>query len=317
MPELLKEVGNIMNAIRDNNLSSDSEEDYNEENEELVVRHGMLLKMFVTLLDNIRDINQVKDQDGNSLLHLVIKLCENTYMPFVKVIPFNENWHIFRYYTSIISNVLITRNIDINAKNNQGYTPLHIATVHKDEEMVRFLIWNKANINVTNKLGWPPLHLAIQSGDQEMTKLLIQKGADINAKAQLINMKNVNLTPIFLAIYYKQIDTLNQLIKKNLKTKKNKIIYDLNSLHFAALCDNEHFLKKLQKNYLTKDDNKSNLCLEQFKKVTSFHNAINSFGQSYKDLKNAKKFKPELINLFKTIHKTTHKNMTEINQPLK
>ena len=73
--------------------------------------------------------------------------------------------------------------VDINAKNKDGYKPLHRAVIQNDLEMIRLLIENGADVNSKeDKYGATPLIVAAQLDHPEIAKLLIENGADINVK---------------------------------------------------------------------------------------------------------------------------------------
>ncbi|MCP4149977.1 MAG: ankyrin repeat domain-containing protein [bacterium] len=64
----------------------------------------------------------------------------------------------------------------INAKDENGYQPLHIATVEGYPEIVRFLISCGADINGKTKSDeWAPLHLAVRFYKINIVKLLLKK----------------------------------------------------------------------------------------------------------------------------------------------
>jgi len=76
---------------------------------------------------------------------------------------------------------LIKEGIDVNAKDQDGLTPLHYATWEGHLKIVRLLIENGADINAKNKWGNTPLHYAIKRRHLKIVRLLIENGADINA----------------------------------------------------------------------------------------------------------------------------------------
>jgi hypothetical protein len=98
----------------------------------------------------------------------------------------------------------INNGANINAKNNYGATPLHLACYNGYLEIVECLVENKAEINAKNNDGYPPLHLACDKGHLDIVKYLIKNGANINAK------DNEGYTPCDMA---KKDDIKNYLSK--------------------------------------------------------------------------------------------------------
>jgi len=90
---------------------------------------------------------------------------------------------------------------EINAKNSEGWTALHIACrnsrTFSSEDMVDFLLKNGADPNAKENGGLTPLHLAsIYSNSDsslETVELLLRSNADPNVKACY------NYTPLHLA----------------------------------------------------------------------------------------------------------------------
>ena len=70
---------------------------------------------------------------------------------------------------------------DVNAKAEDGHTPLHIAAVNGKKEIAELLIDKGADVNAKYD-GWTPLHDAASYGHKEIAELLITNGADVNAK---------------------------------------------------------------------------------------------------------------------------------------
>jgi len=68
---------------------------------------------------------------------------------------------------------------DVNAKNQNGSTPLHRAAI---TEIAELLIAKGADVNAKMDNGLTPLHYAAVEGRKEITELLIAAGADVNAK---------------------------------------------------------------------------------------------------------------------------------------
>jgi ankyrin repeat protein len=72
--------------------------------------------------------------------------------------------------------------VDLKAKNEDGETPLHLASRDNSIAIAKLLIERGADVDAKGNGGWTPLHLATANNHTEIAKLLIELGADVNAK---------------------------------------------------------------------------------------------------------------------------------------
>ena len=122
---------------------------------------------------------------------------------------------------------LLNTGIDVNKKNEDGWTPLHIAASKNHKTIVELLIENGAEINSLGETssifiwqgGFTPLHYAAVNGHKEIVELLINKGANVNAKT------DDGLTPRDWAIKRNHTDIVDLLRSYGGKT---------NSIHFQV-----------------------------------------------------------------------------------
>jgi ankyrin repeat protein len=87
-----------------------------------------------------------------------------------------------------MAKLLIAQGADVNAKTNEGRTPLHYTVLpYYQTQMAKLLIAKGADINAKDNQGSTPLHWVAKyrwggSGRKQMAELLIAQGADVNAK---------------------------------------------------------------------------------------------------------------------------------------
>ena len=104
-------------------------------------------------------------------------------------------------------------------KRDRGETPLHIAAIFSRYEIAKLLISKGADVNARNDDGFTPLHQAAYSfteGPQKIRtiELLISKGANVNSKGESGG------TPLDIANTWGREPAADLLRKHGGKTKK-------------------------------------------------------------------------------------------------
>jgi ankyrin repeat protein len=77
--------------------------------------------------------------------------------------------------------VLIKHGADIHARNEFGFTPLHVSCTNGMTDISAFLIEHGADVNARSNKGFTPLHSSAKKSAQPLA--LIDMGADIHARA--------------------------------------------------------------------------------------------------------------------------------------
>ena len=199
----------------------------------LTISKILLGAVVTTLIEAGVDINaknknddtplDIAKQHNKSVVNNLIKLGATTGVKVKQQDFLDINW----WKVAMLKDVKqgIDNGLDVNAKNEKGKTPLHIATRYNENlEIIKTLIKAGSNINAMTTKGYAPIHYAAyKNKNPEIIKLLISKGANVN------DAKNKNgTTPLMSAAYRKDknIGIINALLDGgadvNIKNKKGK-----------------------------------------------------------------------------------------------
>ena len=102
------------------------------------------------------------------------------------------------------------------SEKNLNITPLHIACLRGQEDIVQLLLKAKANINALDRHGNTPLCLAAGYGHKVIVEQLLLAGADIELE------KNGGFTPLFIAAAKGHLEIIKILIQNGASIKRNR-----------------------------------------------------------------------------------------------
>ena len=130
-----------------------------------------------------------KDKTGEILLH--------------KVVPYQRNLEVIK--------LLASEMIDANIKKHDGITLLHLVAALGKTDEVNSLVSQGINVNIKDNIGFTPLHWAVLTNENiAPAALLISQGADVNAKEAVHDFTPLHLAALGIG----NVEIANLLISK-------------------------------------------------------------------------------------------------------
>ena len=99
--------------------------------------------------------------------------------------------------------------LEINKKDNNGQTVLHVAIKEGHEEIIKFLISKRVDLNIKDSSGSTALFYAVTKNQNNIIKLLLEKGANVDVK------NNSLFTPLHKAALGGADEALELLLSHN------------------------------------------------------------------------------------------------------
>jgi ankyrin repeat protein len=137
--------------------------------------------------------------------------------------------------------------------DSHAFTPLHLAAIRGEEEIVEILLKENCNPNAAasvEKRNWRPIHYASQYGHLAIVKALINRGVNFDERTFF------QLTPLIIAAEFGKIEVLDFLIKigANLNATTNNENNHMNALHYAVIDGHQDCVIHLLKAGIKKDE---------------------------------------------------------------
>mmetsp|Transcript_19644 Transcript_19644/g.75379 ORF Transcript_19644/g.75379 Transcript_19644/m.75379 type:complete len:228 (-) Transcript_19644:40-723(-) len=126
---------------------------------------------------------------------------------------------------------LLDQPLSLNAKDINGYTPLHLACLKKSPDMVHVLLrvgGDKLKLDATDNAMWAPIHCAALNGAVECLTLLIDNGAQVDI------MNNSAMTPLHYAALMDRSECVKLLLETGCEVNVRCTHTGKTPLHLAA-----------------------------------------------------------------------------------
>ena len=117
---------------------------------------------------------------------------------------------------------------DVNTRNQDGQTPLIVATLREHIPIMEILVDKGADLNCWDANYETALHYAVRRSSRDTMEVLIEAGADVNAP------NKYGQTPLMLAVFSENLENIEMLINYGAELD---LYYGFNSetaLNYAA-----------------------------------------------------------------------------------
>ena len=136
-----------------------------------------------------------------------------------------------RYGHVDIARTLVNHKANINAKTDNGDTPLTLAARHEHDNVVHALLSDsQCLVDAKGQDGYTALHYSCRYGNVGLVRVLIKNKADVNVKA------NSGNTPLHVAAQYSQFQVIMALINTFNCDIDVKGQFGRSLLHSACAC---------------------------------------------------------------------------------
>jgi ankyrin repeat protein len=144
--------------------------------------------------------------------------------------------------------LLISKGADINAIEwrreevwpcaNRKRTPLQLACMNGQKEVVRALLFQGANSNEIGNNNWTPLHVAVLNGHKDVVSLLLERSAVIDA------VEDEGSTPLYYACWEGHKEIVKFLLSKGANARAVNLV-KRTPLHRAVMTNDIEIVKLL------------------------------------------------------------------------
>ncbi|STX29772.1 ankyrin repeat protein [Legionella beliardensis] len=133
----------------------------------------------------------------------------------------------------------------IDAQNEHGNTPLHLAAKHAQLKTVQCLLNHDANANITNKSNNIPLNLVTRKRSEPIDTLLFENLLKATSTQSLRLGDNTKRSPILNLVASDNFALIQQVLEKNPDAIDDKATLNENILHLAIKQPSNQVVKGL------------------------------------------------------------------------
>ena len=151
----------------------------------------------------------LKDEKGRNVLHISVRHDDGC--------------------TDVIER-LLSFGMDIDSRDDKGYTPLMDAVALANVQAVNYLLEKGADPTLTANNGWSLLHFACQGGNTTIIKKILSYGLDVNIKCTYGKS-----TPLMAAIVNNNLEAVKYLLKEGADASLELGLKPITSLHLAVI----------------------------------------------------------------------------------
>ncbi|XP_052819141.1 NF-kappa-B inhibitor alpha-like [Mya arenaria] len=159
------------------------------------------------------------DEDGDTLLHLAV---------------------IQHMYMVVLALIFKVKECDLlaclNIQNNLRQTPLHLAVLTDQPDVVRALVEAGADVTARDQQGNTPLHVACRKGSQDAVYTLVKSfGDDVDRRKEYFEIRNSQgLTCLHVASENKEYEIMGHLFARGADVNVTDGKSGRTALHYAV-----------------------------------------------------------------------------------
>ncbi|KAK3602164.1 hypothetical protein CHS0354_029169 [Potamilus streckersoni] len=139
-----------------------------------------------------------------------------------------------------IMSLLVGKGADVNKKNKDGLSSLHIAVLKNNIEAVHYLLRAGAKVNAPDDRGNLPLYYAARQGHKKILDILVEYGGDVNYPNKFEEH------PLHAAIRSGKLEVIQALVSAGCDVEKLSHNGTVSLIHLLVAKDKENDWRKFR-----------------------------------------------------------------------